>query len=317
MTLALTALLAGPVHAAPNKRAEAAKLLDQFLAGEVGINQVVNRVTFLGEQAFASAELVDQLKRTGEPKRRGQMLDALASFGVADEDVEKVFIRALTSDDVSHVISAVRGLGKIKSKKAVQPLVDLLSSKVLGVRREAARALGELRQAKAGAALVKAAKTEDDLETRAIMLVSTGRSGDAKQTAALEAFLSESSESARLAAAQALCILGQPKGVKYAEKLLESKDRFERVQGVLLFEGAPAKAASVVLTKALQDSDDKVRANAARVLYQGGDATKLDWLVVESAKAQGETRLVYETEIEKLRLTDEQRAAILKKVGLK
>ena len=66
----------------------------------------------------------------------------------------------------------------------------------------------------------------------------------------------------------------------------------------------------------LKDTDDKVRARAARFLVQGGDGKSLDWLVIESAKAKGELRLVYEDELEKLRVTDEQRQAILKKAGL-
>jgi HEAT repeat protein len=213
-------------------------------------------------------------------------------------------------------MTAARGLGRMKSQEAVKPLIALLTNTVLGIRREAARALGEIGRPAAGAALIKAAKAETDLDVKILMLVAAGRSGDKKQAPALEAMLKDDSESTRLAAAQGLCSLGTASCATFANKLLASTDKNERFQAVMLFEGASAKASAPVLEKVLTDPDTKLRARAARILVQGGDAKKMDWLVIESAKAKGEDRLPYEDELEKLRLSDEQRQAILKKAGL-
>ena len=68
-----------------------------------------------------------------------------------------------------------------------------------------------------------------------------------------------------------------------------------------------------------QDHIDRatlVRAAAGRVLFQAGDATKLDWLVLESAKAKGEERIPFENELEALHLSDEARRAILTRAGI-
>lgn len=313
----LMLLLALPALARPNHRAEALQVLDAFLAGRMGVNQAANRLSFLGEAPFASDELCTALRRTGDPRSQSQILEALVALGVGNEDTERAFLRALDGDDVAVKLIALRGLGKVKSARAVTGLTAQLEAKQPVVRREAAKALGETATPKAGPALMKAAKAEDDLETRLAMVVAVGKSGDKKQAGALEALLASESETTRLAAAQALCLLGAKSGATYAGKLLASEQPIERLQGVLLFEGATAKVAGPVLKNALDDTDHKVRANAARVLAQGGDKTKIDWLVLESAKAVGEDRLFYEDQIEKLRLSDEARQAILKKAGLK
>lgn len=313
----LMLLLAVPALARPSHRAEAQTIIDSFLTGHMGVNQAANRLSFLGEAGFASEELCQAMRRTNDPKMLTQILEVLVALGVASEDTERAFLRALDTDDVSTKLIAVRGLGKVKSAKALTRLTEQLEAKQPVLRREAAKSLGEIGSPKAGPALMKAAKAEDDLETRLAMVVAVGKSGDKKQAGALQALLGSDSETTRLAAAQGLCLLGAKAGATYAGKLLASEQPIERLQGVLLFEGATAKVAGPVLKSALDDKDHKVRANAARVLAQGGDKTKIDWLVLESAKAVGEDRLFYEDQLEKLRLSDEARQVILKKAGLK
>jgi HEAT repeat protein len=309
-------LLTGLAWAKPNRRNEAIRVLEDFFGGRMGVNQMVNRLTFLGEAGYGADELIAAYKKA-DPKLQGQILEALVGLGMFSEDTDKLFVRALDSGDVAQIITACRGLAKAKSTRALPRLVEQLGAKQPAVRRETAKALGEIGSPKAGAALMAAAKKEDDLEARLAMVVAVGRSGDKKQIAGLEALLAVDSETTRLAAAQALCLLGAKSGVAYAQKLLASATPLERLQGVLLFEGAPAKVAQGPLQVALADSDHKVRATAARVLVEGGDTSKLNWLVIESAKAVGDDRLAYENQLEKLRLTDEARQAILEKAGLK
>lgn len=301
--------------ARPNNGAEASRVLDDFLSGKMALNAAINRVQFLGEERYVSGELVQALRRASG-KMRGQMLEFLVALGVRDGEVERVFLGALRSDELGEVMSGARGLGRIKSVDAVRPLIDLLSSPLLGPRREAARALGEIGKPAASGPLLKAAKVETDLDLRILMIVAAGRSGDKKQVPALEALLKDDSESTRLAGAQALCAMGAPKCAQFAATMLASKDKNERFQGVMLFEGATAKVSSPTLSPVLKDPDDKLRARAARILVQGGDPKALEWLVIESAKARGENRLAYEDELERLRLTDELRQSILKKAGL-
>jgi HEAT repeat protein len=312
----LVLLLSSASLAKPNTGAEASKVLDQFLSGQMPLNAAMNRVQYLGQEAFVTHELALAFKRTGEPRQRAAILEFIAALAVPDEDVERLLLRLLKSDDTGEVMSAARGLGKMKCDDAVKPLIELLEHKMLGIRRESARALGLIGKPQASAPLLKAAKLEQDLELKVLLIASAGKAGDKKQAPALEALLADSSESTRLAAGQALCALGAAKCAQFAQKLLASADRNERFQAVMLFEGSSAKVSSATLMPLLKEGDDKLRARAARILVQGGDAKRLEWLVLESAKAKGEVRLVYEDELERLRLTDEQRQAILKKAGL-
>ena len=183
-------------------------------------------------------------------------------------------------------------------------------------RKEAARALGLIRWAKAGPALVKAAKAEGELEVKVEMLIAAGGTGDKKQAPALEAFLADGSESTQLAAAQGLCLLGNKKGFDFAKKKLSSAQSYERLEGLKLFDGARAREVSPVLSPLLEDKDRAVAARAARILYEGGDPKMLDWLVLRSFEALGEAKLPFERELEELRLQDDQRKAILAKAGI-
>ncbi|MFZ5441750.1 MAG: HEAT repeat domain-containing protein [Myxococcota bacterium] len=299
----------------PNQGLEAQKVLSGFLEGSIGLNQAINRIQFLGYERPVCHELLMVLKRTGDKRKREQILEFVASIAVRDKDVEESLVGMLSGDEAGELMLAARGLARLESAAAVKPLIGLLGHQVFGVRREATRALGEIGKPAATAPLLQAAKTEQDLELKLLMITSAGKAGDRKQVPAFEALLKDGSESTRQAAAQALCLLGAAKGVQFASRLLASADRHERMQGVMLFEGASAKVASPVLAPVLADKDDRVRARAARILVQGGDAARLEWLVLESARAQGEVRLIYEDELERLRLSDEQRQAILKKAG--
>lgn len=312
----LWVVLSVPALARPNNRAEATKVLEDFLSGRMSVNQATNRLTFLGEAAYATEELIGAQRRS-DPKVQAQILEVVVGLGVVNEDTEKYLVRALDTDDVAQLVTATRGLGKVRSARGLSRVTENLAAKQPVVRKESARALGEMRSPKPGKALVEAAKKETDLETKLAMVVAVGKCGDKKQVGALEAMLKDESEGTRAAAAQALCLLGAKSGVAYATGLLASPEKLARLQGVLLFEGATAKVAAGPLKVALSDKDHRVRATAARVLAEGGDKTKVDWLVLESAKAVGEDRLPYEDQLEKLRLTDDARQEILKKAGLK
>jgi HEAT repeat protein len=204
----------------------------------------------------------------------------------------------------------------VRTRKA-DVLLPLLQDKSSGVRKEAARALGLTRNRKAGKVLVGLAKDEQELEVRTTMLVAVGEAGDKSQAPALKAFLASDSEGTRFAAARGLCLLGAPEGFAFADKLLASTDRYVRRQGLQLYEDVAAKKASSALKPLLEDKDRGMAAGAARILYQGGDAKMLDWLVLASWSAKStEEKLLYEKELEPLQLADDRRKAILRKAGM-
>lgn len=316
--LFLAALMAtSTAGARPDTRAQAAQVVKQYLSGAMGLNQAVNRVDFLGEHAWVSVELTLALRQLSDARQQRQALELLAAVAVPDADVEAALLRGLKGDDAPTLVVCARGLGRVKSARAVPSLTGLLAHPTTGVRREAARALGAVGDARAGAPLLKALKAEVDLETRLLFIQAAGRSGDRKVQAPLEPLLEDASEATRTAAAQALCALGSSRGLSYAKRLLGSGEAAERLQGVMLFEGAPLKVMSPALQPVLAGADARARARAARLLAEAGDRARVDWLVLESARAVGEQKLVYEDELERLHVNDEQRRAVLQRAGAK
>ena len=273
----------------------------------------ISRLQFLGEEKWASQELMRGYDRLTADDRRRNVAQVLAALG---SPVAEAFFADLTqSDDGALRMYGAQGLGRVKSKR-VDVLLPLLSDKTSGARREAARALGQSKQKRAVKPLLTAAKTEGELEVRGAMLVSVGRLGDRSAVKALAPFLESTSESTRLAAGQALVLLDAAEGHAFVGKLLTSDDRFVRRQGVALYDGVPARQAKKHLEPMLDDSDKRVAAMAARTLYQGGDKSKLDWLVLASWLAPRDEKLHYESELEQLMVSDDQRRAILKKAGV-
>ncbi len=298
-----------------SKRSQVSDLISEVISGGANPNSIVNRVSHLGEEAFASHELGSLLLKEPDLDKRRVMVQIVA--GLAHPQGEAGLLAVLNDDDGPVRMYSAQGLGRMHSKAAGPRLAHSLADQTLGVRRDAARALGQLADSKYGPALANAVKGEDDPDTRAVMLLALGQVADKRQQPVLESFLSHSSESTRFAAAAGLCVLGAPSGTKFARALLASKDRHQRMQGLVLFEGSRAKQAAAVLKPLLEDPDRAIQAVAARILYQGGDKAQLDWLVLTSFQSLGEDRMPYERELEVLRLPDDERRAILRKAGIK
>ena len=301
---------------AQERRAEARRLAQQIADGEGNVLSAIARVEFLDERDYASGVLVGYWSTAVDPRQRRNLAMALAQW--ARPNAEPALLKALSDDDGAVRMYGAQGAGRLRSRAAGPTLAALLGDHTLGVRREAAKALGTLRDPRFGAALLRAGKAEGEVEVRAAMLAAAGQSGDKRQAAGLEEFLTSSSEATRFGAAQGLCNLGSPKGYAFARALIAKTDRYERIAGLKLFEGVPRKEAAPVLEPLLVDPDAAVAAMAARILYQGGDAGKLAWLVLRSHRAASiEEKLLVEKELELLRLADDQRKAILAKAGVK
>lgn len=300
-----------------NKFEEAKGIADGFITGTstTSISNACSRLKYLGQEALGSRLWAGAI--IGEPvvEKRRTLAEGLAIL--SNKEGTPGLLRALGDEDGAVRMYGAQGLGRVHVREAAPKIATLLGDKTLGARREAAKALGQFHDPRWGDALMKAAKVEEDAEVKAGMLVAAGQSGDKKQSAELEKYLNGKSETAQFAAAQGLVLLGAASGLKFAKDKLASKDKFDRMQGLQLFEGSKAKEVAPVLEPLLKDPDRGVQATTARILYQGGDAKKLDWLVIESFKANGEDRLPYERELESLRLSDEDRKAILTKAGIK
>lgn len=294
------------------RRGETEQVIEGLLHGSP-VPAAISRLRYLREEAYAAEEITQALRKVLDERVRRNLTAALA--GLETRAAEPTLVRLAGDDDSAVRMYAAQGLGRLKSRNT-QVLLPLLQDKSSGVRREAARALGASRNPKMGAALVKAAKAEQELEVRAAMLSAVGDTGDAKQVPALKTYLASDSESTRFAAARGLCRLGAQDGFAFAGKLLGAQDRFVRRQGLELYEGVSAKKAAPALKPLLEDKDRTLAAGAARILYQGGDAAMLDWLVLASWNAKSDEKLAYEKELETLQLADDRRKAILRKAGV-
>jgi HEAT repeat protein len=310
------ALLAGLVWGRSDQQSEAASVVASFLSGDTGVTQIVNRITFLDQEEYATDALLAAYRKTTDVRKRVRIVEVLGEIAVDNNEVEALFIRGLDSDDNTVVFPALKGLTRVKSQRAVPKLINLLKHRSSGIRNDAAKALGSAHVAKAGRLLIDAANAEKELEVRVTMIVAAGQTGAKDVVRPLESFLSSESESTKLAAARALCRLNAPKGIALATNLLSSKDPEERRAAVLLFDGAALKVAAGPLKRMLSDGDARVRATTARVLYAAGDKAKLEWLVIESYKAQGDDRMPFVDELERLNLSSERRREILKGAGL-
>ena len=293
-------------------RAEVDSQLQQLVTG-APVPTTISRLQYLNEEEYAAQEIQLLMRKTVDERTRRNLTAVLAALGA--RGAEPFLARLATDGDSPVRMYAAQGLGKLRSRR-VDVLTPLLQDKSLGVRKEAAKALGLSGNPKVGKTLVALARTETEPEVRAELLVAAGRSGDSKQAATLKEFLASDSESTRFAAARGLCHLGAPEGFAFAHKLLGAQDRFVRRQGLELFEGVPAPKARTSLKPLLEDSDRSLAAGAARILHQGGEPKMLEWLVLASFNSDGQEKLAYEKELEALRLADDQRSTILRKAGV-
>ncbi len=295
-----------------SRRAEARVEVEKLLSG-AHPHTVLARLKFLGEERYAYGLLAQVWPELAAPGPRRNVAEVVAGLEV--RAAEGLLTQWCADEDGVLRMHGAAGLGRLGARQRTV-LEPLLADPSWAVRREAARALGRTKDKRASQALLTAAKAEGEPEARHAMLAAVGEVGDQKAAKALAVFLDHSSESTRFAAARGLVLLQAAEGFAFAGKLLASEDRFVRRQGVALFEGVPAKVAKKQLQPMLQDPDKRVAAAAARTLYQGGDTSRLEWLVLGSYLANAEDKVHFERELETLMLTDDRRRAILKKAGV-
>jgi HEAT repeat protein len=304
-------VLAAPRETGVNtSHSEVQDIVDAIVRGEGSVNIQLAHARSLGKEAEVARRLEELSDRVSEAERLRNI--ALALVALKQSSGEATLTRMLDSRDPGTRMYAAQGLGQLRSRAVMPKLITLLNDKVPAVRREAARAVGRMHEKTAAAALLDAAKAESEPEARAAQLVAVGQVGGKKQVKALEEILAEApSERTRRAAAHALCSLGEPAGFAYAKKMLASDDELDRYDALKLFEDSSAQDAAQVLEPLLAGKDLRLAAAAARTLYEGGNASMLEWLVVRSARATLEQRLIYEQQIETIGISDRDRKAIL------
>lgn len=289
------------------RREEAAERVRQIIAG-VRPSAAVNRIKYLGEEPFAVEALASALRQSTELTQRRELVSAIASLEV--RAAEPVLVELLADPDASIRMAAVAGLRRLGSQQ-VERIAPLLEDRTVGVRVEAAKALGASGRKDAGPSLAAAAAAEGRPEARVVMLVAIGQTGDRRQIDRLTRFLKSSSEATRWAAARALCLLGSPHGFAWARSLLASKEPSSRRSALSLLEGLGSPDAKAALLPLVEDPDPRVAASAARILYQAGEKTMLERLVRAWFASEGEARRAYEGELEALRVSLAQRQEIL------
>jgi hypothetical protein len=285
-------------------------VVDAIVRGE-GVHGQLARARSMGKEAEVAERLEELSLNVTHPDRMRNI--AFALVALKRPSSEATLLRLTQSTDSGTRMYAAQGLGLLKSKDGISRLVSMLTTdRIPGVRREVARALGALRVQSAAADLFETARAETDPDARAAELIAVGQVGGKKQIDSLEAVIEiDGRESTRRAAARALCALGAEAGFDYVKKLLASDDPEDRIAGVRLLDDARVEDAARLLGPLLTSKDVRLAATAAHTLYTCGDAKMLDWLVVHSATATLDHRLIYEEELENMGLTEEQRHDIL------
>jgi HEAT repeat protein len=164
--------------------------------------------------------------------------------------------------------AAARALGDIGDARAVEPLIAALKDKDSHVREATVRALGKIGDARAVKALSAALKGGDWLVRKAAA-EALGKIGDARAVKPLIAALKDEVSDVREAAAGALCEIGDARAVEPLIAALKDGNFYVRqaAAGALGAIGAPAVKP---LIAALKDKDSDVRKAAAGALGKIG-----------------------------------------------
>lgn len=180
--------------------------------------------------------LIDMLKSPDVSERR----DVARTLGVMGFDVATPgLIGALDDDDAKVRLLAAESLGKIGDKRAVEPLLEKLPYEEDGVQRYILGSLGKIGDARALEPMVGFLENEDVPEVRASAAYGLGELGDAGATDALVRALGDDDQWVRLEACGALRRLKAAAAVAALRRVAEG-DENEQVRK------AAAKALEVI-----------------------------------------------------------------------
>jgi HEAT repeat protein len=168
----------------------------------------LNAAKALGEMKDARA--VEPLIMTLKDEKCGSMAaNALVKIG---KPSVSPLIAALKDDDPIVRRNATKALGEIKDAGAVEPLINSLKDSDLIVRRNAAKALGEIKDMRAVEPLIVSLK-DDSAVVRRNAAESLGEIKDSRATESLVTCLKDGDAIVRKNAALALKEIGAPGSV--------------------------------------------------------------------------------------------------------
>jgi len=198
---------------------------------------------------------------------------AKVKFEGAFEEV----LTALNSPDDEVREEAVRALGELNDRRAVDPLILMLGDENRYIRREAAKSLGRIGDPRAIPPLINALK-DDDRYGRDGAAEGLGEMGG-KAVPALVEKLSDEDWHVRMGAAVALRISGDKSAIEPLIHALDDKNRFVRREVTKSLGRIGDKRVIDPLIRALKDPDRSVRIRAAGALAKCHDDRVIDPLI--------------------------------------
>ena len=236
---------------------------------------------------FDRARVTDLLldARTAEGKLSPNVIKALAAAGVTAESQSL----QLNAGDVADRTRAAERLARLGDAKAVEPLIDVLTSaKEVQVRVKAAEALGMLRDRRAVESLMTAARAPET-QLRAAAVTALGLIADHVAAEALFIAARDTEPGVREAAVRSLSALGI--SVERVSSDLSSANWQVRAAAVNTLGrlGDPGAASSII--SALRDSDSRVRSEAARTLGAFSTSSATDALINALSDQSADVRI--------------------------
>jgi HEAT repeat protein/protein-S-isoprenylcysteine O-methyltransferase Ste14 len=211
-------------------------------------------------------KLVEEMKRTDNWRIRGRIADMLAEIG---EPAVEPLIGLLDDPDPALRREAARALGFIGEARAAGPLLERLRDETADVRPTIIESLGRIRSAEAAGPLTEIveSKTKDLSRLAAFAL---GRIGEEAAVGPILGFLDSPNWWDRAAAVNALGEIGSEAALEPLMERFEGEDfRVRRSIVVALLKIGSGRAVGL-LEKALGDEDREVRLYAAEALKKLG-----------------------------------------------
>ena len=193
-----------------------------------------------------------------------QPVDVLASLG---KPAVPQLIDELKNDDALVRRQAAQALGEIKDPRAVKPLIGLLQDKDPLIRRHTVNALGKIGDPRGASPLVAILKDEtEQSHVRMTAAQALGRIGEERAVEPLIAALNDNHWTVRSSAAQALGRIGDLRAVYPLVYALQDEDPSVRGHAADALGDIRDIRAVEPLRSALYDTDKNVRKRAERAL---------------------------------------------------
>ncbi|MBN2380964.1 HEAT repeat domain-containing protein [candidate division WOR-3 bacterium] len=175
--------------------------------------------------------------------------------------------------------NAAYALGEIKDTSAVEALCKALESTDIWVRRRAAESLGKIKDLRAVDPLI-VALTDEDLEVRRNTVMALRLIKDNRSTLPLTAMLNEGDEKIRIRTAQALGLIRDSQAVPYLIDALKDKAQGVRKEAAAALVSIGDQSAVEPLIDVLNNDEEwRVRLASAVSLGKLGDERAIEHLI--------------------------------------